>query len=187
MKKLYVLLSKTQTRPSRFIHHFTGGAFTHVSLALTPETDRFYSFARRSLRNPFKAGMIVENTNTMIFALFPDCPCALYEIEVSDEGYAKAEQIVKMRLSNYKKSKYNFFGALLLRWGIRIKRKWKLVCSQFVALILEESGAAILPKDPYLMLPNDFLNIKEMKKIYDGPLKNCNFSTTSALSEVTHA
>ena len=179
LKQVYILLSRTQTLPSRLIHGMTGGTFTHTSLALTPQTDRFYSYARRTLNNPFNAGVIVENIHTFVFARYPDCHCALYEIEVSDEGYEKMKRLIEEYLKNYKKAKYNFLGTLPLRLGIPMRRRWKLVCSQFVAVVLQESGDVPLPKDPYLMLPNDFPKIIGVKKIYDGILKNCNFSAAS--------
>ncbi len=175
MKQVYILLSKTGTVPSKFIHKLTRGTFTHTSLALTPETDRFYSYARRTLHNPFNAGIIIENIHTLVFALYPDCPCALYTLEVSDEAYEKMQSKMQYFLKNYHKAKYNFIGILPLRLGIRIPRKFKLVCSQFVALILHSSEEIRLPKDPYLMLPNDFIKIPNIQKIYDGKLKDCNF------------
>ena len=184
LKQVYILLSRTQTLPSRLIHGMTGGTFTHTSLALIPQTDSFYSYARRTLHNPFNAGMIAENIHTFVFARYPDCHCALYEIEVSDEGYEKMKRLVEEYLKNYKKAKYNFLGTLPLRLGLRMRRRWKLVCSQFVAIALQESGDVTLPKDPYLMLPNDFPKMKGARKIYEGILKDCNFSEASSLSGV---
>lgn len=178
MKKIYILLSRTGTLPSRFIHTFTRGDFTHTSLALTPQTDRFYSYARRKLRNLFNAGIIIENIHDFVFARYPNCRCALFSLEVSDEAYEKMEGSVKELLENYEKATYNFLGAIPMRMGIRIPRKYKLVCSQFVARVLESSGEIELPKDPYLMLPNDFPKIKAIQKIYEGPIKHCRFAVT---------
>lgn len=175
LKQIYILLSKTETLPSRLIHRTTGGSFTHTSLALTPKTNRFFSYARRTLNNPLNAGLIVEDIHALVFARYPNCHCALYTIEISDEAYEKIKQFISLYLQNYKKAKYNFFGVIPLRFGIRIQRRWRLVCSQFVAIALQESGEIELPKDPYLMLPNDFPQIKGVKKIYDGILKDCNF------------
>ena len=45
MKQVYVLLAKTKTVTSRIVHTFTHGTYTHASLALTPETNKFYSYA----------------------------------------------------------------------------------------------------------------------------------------------
>lgn len=175
MKHLYILLSRTGTLPARMIHGITKGTFSHSSLALSPQTDRFYSYARRTLHNPLNAGIIVEDIHSFVFARYPHCHCALLAIEVSDEAHAKTEACILRHLRHYRKAKYNFLGALPLRMGIRVPRKFKLVCSQFVARALEESGEIRLPKDPYLMLPDDFLRIEGVRVIYDGELQNCRF------------
>ena len=175
MKQIYILLARTGTLPSRFIHTFTKGTFTHTSLALTPETDRFYSYARRTLHNPLNAGIIVEDIHDFVFAKYPNSHCALYTLEVSDKAYEKMKACIELHLKNYKKARYNFLGAIPLRMGIRIQRQYKLVCSQFVARVLASAEEIELPKDPYLMLPNDFPNIPDIQKIYEGRLSHCHF------------
>ena len=175
MKQVYILLSKTNTVPSKLIHKMTSGAFTHASIALTPQTNRFYSYARRTIHNPLNAGLLIEDIHTMVFAQYPNCNCALYAIEVSDEAYQRIKKRLRFFLRNYKRSTYNFLGILPLRLGVPLRRKYKLVCSQFVALLLEAAGEIKLPKDPYLMLPIDFIGIPNIRKIYEGTLGNCNF------------
>ncbi len=173
MKDIYILLTKTGTVPARLIHIFKGGAFTHTSLSLTPTTDCLYSYARRRINNPFVAGLIIENIHTEVFAKYPDCHCALYKLSVSDKAYENMEKEITHFFDNYKKAKYNFLGLLPLALGIKISRKYRLTCSQFVALVLERSKEISLPKDPYLMLPNDFPQITGIEIIYEGILKDC--------------
>ncbi len=176
MKQIYILLTRTGTVPARIIHAFKGGTFTHTSLSLKPSTDCLYSYARRRIRNPLKAGLIVENIHTEVFAQYPNCHCALYCLTVSDEAYANMQREITYFFDNYKKAKYNFIGLIPLALGIKIRRKFRLTCSQFVAIILERSREIELPKDPYLMLPNDFSSINGIELVYDGILKNCKIS-----------
>ncbi len=173
MKKIYILLTRTGTLPARIIHVITGGTFTHTSLSLTPSTDRLYSYARRKIKNPLCAGLITENIHTEVFAQYPNCHCALYSITVSDEAYEYMSKKITYFFENYEKAKYNFFGLLPLAFGLKIKRRFKLTCSQFVAVILDSSREIELPKDPYLMLPNDFTEINSIELIFDGKLKDC--------------
>lgn len=175
MKKIYFLLTRTQTVPARVIRMVKGGIYSHVSLSLTTETDRFYSYARRKLHNFLIGGIKVEDIHKDIFALYPDSICALYEITVSDEAYDKVKDEVDKYFANYKHATYNFLGTLLLTVGIKYNRGYKLTCSQFVAVMLHASGEIELPKDPYLMIPNDFLCIPCSRIIYEGPLKDCHF------------
>ena len=175
MKSIYVLLSRTDTVPARIIRTFTTGEFSHASVSLLPRTDNFYSFARRKVNNPLFAGFISENVHTKVFAKYPDAHCAIYQINVSDEGYEKARELIRFFRTNKKKATYSFAGALAMRFGIIYRRKYKFACSQFVAYLLDRTGDVSLPKDPYLMLPNDFLDIPGIKLIYDGTLQNCVF------------
>ena len=179
MKKIYILLSKTGTVPARVIHKVKGGKFAHTSLSLTPSTDCFYSFARRRIHNPFIAGFITENIHTRVFAKYPNCHCALYTLDVTDKAYDKIKAEITKFSNNYKKAKYNFLGILPLAFGIKIKRKFRLTCSQFVALMIAKSGEIKLPKDPYLMLPNDFMDIEDIKLVYEGALKDCKVPDTT--------
>ncbi len=182
MKKIYILLTRTGTVPAKLIHIVKGGTFTHTSLSLTQSTDRFYSYARRKINNPLKAGLIIENIHTEVFAMYPDCHSAVYELEVSDEAYEKMQNKITYFFENYKKAKYNFFGLIPIAFGIKIKRKFRLTCSQFVAIILQSSEEIVLPKNPYLMLPNDFPLIEGIKNIYDGNLGDCKIDG----SELSH-
>jgi hypothetical protein len=183
MKQVYVLLARTETVTSRLVHMFTHGTYTHASLALTPKTDSFYSYARRRLYNFLIGGVIREDVHTFVFARFPDCNCALFELDVSDEDYERIKAQVDLCLDNYDKATYSFIGAALMRLGIIWRRKLKFTCSQFVAVCLSRAEGVTLPKDPYLMLPHDFVNIQGIRKIYDGKVKDCNFSGATVLKE----
>ena len=94
MKQVYILLTKTDTVTSRIVHTFTRGTYTHAALALTPETDKFYSYARRRLYNFLIGGVINENVNTFVYARFPDSNCALFELDVSDEDYERIKGLL---------------------------------------------------------------------------------------------
>ena len=176
MKKIYILLSRTNTLPALFVRSFTSGEFSHVSISLLPRTDTFYSFARRNIKNPFLAGFITEDINKKIFAKYPYTHCVVYSVDVSDEGYFKARQVIKELTKNKKKAKYSFWGAFAMRFGFKVNRKYRFTCSQFCALLLHETNEISLPKHPALMLPNDFIKIPNIELVYDGTLKDCRIS-----------
>lgn len=161
---------------SRLIHLSLGGVYTHASIAITPETDRLFSFARRTLHNPFNAGFIIEDTNELVFAKYPESKCSVYSLEVTDEAYLEMEKVLSFFIENEKRFSYNFLGTIPSRLGIRWARKYRFTCSQFVAYVLEQSNAAKLPKHYSLMMPNDFLAVKEMRLIYEGTIGKCDMS-----------
>lgn len=173
MKKIYILLSRTDTVPARVIRVFAKGEFSHVSVSLLPRTDHFYSYARRHINNPMFAGFISENIHTKVFARYPHAHCAVYCIEVSDEGYERAKRLIRFFIKNKEKATYSFLGAATVKLGLKIKRKYKFTCSQFAAFLLHYTGDVKLPKDPLFMLPNDFPQIDGIKLLYDGTLENC--------------
>ena len=176
MKNIYILLSRTGTVPSRAIHAIKGGAYTHASIALTPQTDEIYSFARRKVRNFLNAGFVVENIHTQIFAHYPDCECAVYSIAISDSAYSRVRAKITEFKENYDKAIYNFLGLFMLIFNIPIKRRWQYTCSQFVAMLLSLTDEIALPKSPSLMLPCDFMNIEGAKLIYKGRIFDCNLT-----------
>ena len=173
MKKIYLLLSRTNTLPSRAIHSILGGRFTHVSIATRPSTNEFYSFARRTLYNPFNAGFIVEDVHKHVFSRYPDCKCAVYSLEVADEAYEKINKALNYFKENIEAFNYNFLGLLPAKLGIKLHRKHHFTCSQFVATLLKYSEAVKLPKECSLMMPNDFLDIPQLELIYNGRIADC--------------
>ena len=184
MKKIYILLSRTGTLPSRLIHLSLGGAFTHASIALTPETDKLFSFARRTLHNPLNAGFILEDTQTFVFAKHPEGICAVYALDVSEDAYKNMEKILCSFILEKHRYGYNFLGAIPSKLGIKWSRKYHFTCSQFVAFVLYASNAAKLPKHYSLMMPNDFLDIENITQIYSGKIGECKIKTKNTTSSV---
>ena len=175
LKEIYILLSRTGTFPSKAIYFFTKRKYTHASIATEPQTDKFYSYARRRLYNFLIAGLTAEDVHTGVFGRFAEGECALFSLEVSDEHFEKIKKLSEHYWANYDKCKYKFSAIIPMWLGIKHKLKYKMTCSQFVASLLHDSGAVALPRPPSLMHPSDFLNIPGMKMIYSGKIKNCHF------------
>ena len=179
MKKIYILLSRTGTAPSKLIYLFTRKKYTHASIALEPSTDKFYSYARRRLHNFMVAGFIHEDTQSGVFNLFSEGSCELFSLEVSEESYEKIKELIQLHDDNYDKCTYKFSSFISMPLHIKRKLDFKLACSQFVAKMLYESGACELPKHPSLMHPTDFTHIDKIKSIYVGKIKDCHFPEAS--------
>ncbi len=175
MKKVYILLSSTGTLPSRTVRFLTRREYAHVSIALLPAEDKFYSYARRKIHNPLIGGLVEENTKNGVFGLYPDATCELLELSVDDTAYKNLETLLQYHLANYDKCRYKFSAVVPMALGIKRKLGLKMTCSQFVATLLQSSEACNLPKDPSLMYPCDFLKISDANSIYKGNLKNLSF------------
>ncbi|MFA5561408.1 MAG: hypothetical protein WDA00_02055 [Eubacteriales bacterium] len=175
MRKVYILLSRTRTIASRTVHLFTRGRFTHVSIALEPSTEKFWSYARRSLHNPFSGGLMKENTKTFIFGRYGEMKCALLSLQVSDEAYQKIAQRLYDMVINFDKCKYSIRGLPLALLRIQHDSLFRFNCAHFVAHLLKLSDAVPLPKHPSLMRPMDFLKLSGIRLLYEGTLGECAF------------
>lgn len=170
MAYIYIFLTKTGTKIARLIGAVTGDRFAHASVALDRALNEMYSFARRGLHNPFRSGFEKENIHRGVFALFGECRCGLYRLEVSDEVYGRIRDTLTEMYEKRFSYRYNFLGLFSCAVGIPRNTERRFTCSQFVAWILSTSGAAVLPKNMGLMKPDDLLSIPSMEKIYEGKI-----------------
>ncbi len=172
LQYLYVLLSRSDTYFSRLISKMTPGEYTHASLALDRELKNLYSFGRFTMR-PLPAGFTRENIHTGIFLRNHRNTCTLYRLPVSDEVYARAKTLIKDLKNRSDQYRYNLLGAALCKMDIPLQREYHYFCSQFVAHVLEQSGAAALPRPAALMRPFDLAQLDGLECVYWGPLRYC--------------
>lgn len=172
LKTIYILLSRTDTVCARLIRLITSGRYNHTSIALDSSLTVFYSFARRRLHNPWTAGFIPENVHSGIFGQNGHQPCALYALEIPDEAYARLEAWIDRFYAQFNDYRYNFLGVPLCYFGIPFAREHHYLCSQFVAFMLQLTGACQLPRPVSLMQPMDFAAIPELRLVYSGPLED---------------
>lgn len=185
MKTVYILLSRSNTACARFIRLMTACRYNHSSISLAGDIACFYSFGRRKLNNPLIGGFVRETLDAGVFSLNLDQPCVLYSLEVSDEAYAKMEGQVEECLANYPSYRYNFLGIPFTYFGIPLTRKKHYQCGQFVARMLEMTGACTLPRPVSLMQPMDFVKIPELVLVYTGTLGGL-AEFTPASAELAH-
>ncbi|MEA5058591.1 MAG: hypothetical protein VB049_00935, partial [Candidatus Pelethousia sp.] len=146
MRSVYILLARTETIFSKAIHAATGDPYTHSSLALDRELTQMYSFARRWKRLPCFGGFIRERVDRGIYGENPHAPCALYELSVSEEAYARLSVCVGDLYAQRFRWRYNYLGAAANFWGKSRRGKRSRFCSEFVAQALLDAGA--IPKCP---------------------------------------
>lgn len=171
-KKIYLLLTRTGTKFSTIIHRVTKYEYTHASIALDKELNQLYSFGRKSMILPFIAGFVREDVNSGVFEKYSDTKCILYELDVSPDTYEQIKNIINKFEKNKNIYRYNFLGLLLIFFNIPYKRERHFLCSQFVAYVLDKSGAVELDKEFTTVKPRDFMKIVEKRLIYNGVLRH---------------
>lgn len=170
MKTIYLLLTRSNTVISGVIHAATGDEYTHISLSMDPQLRSFYSFGRFYPNLPLPAGFIQESLRSGYFGRHCAMPCALYALDVSDASYAAICSQIEEMQSEAGQYRYNLLGLLLCRMKLAHERGKHFFCSQFVARMLQQSGAARLPKAASLMRPMEIAQLSGMRLLYRGAL-----------------
>ena len=63
MRKIYILLTKSDTWVSHLIKLVTNDTYTHASISFEPDLQPMYSFSRKFVNLPLPTGLRVEPLN----------------------------------------------------------------------------------------------------------------------------
>lgn len=166
---LYIVLTRTNTGISKIIQIIKKDEYTHAAISLDKNFHRMYSFGRRKTYNPFIGRLKKEDMNEGLYKTCNILPGAVIEVEVSQQQYEKAKELVEHFIRNSNSYKYNYLGLIYCLMNKTAYRDDKFLCSEFVYYILKESGIADLKMPRNLVRPQSLLNIG--KVIYNGNLK----------------
>ncbi len=163
---VYILLTRSGTWFSRLIHFATRDNFTHASIGLDGPQGPFYSFARKHQHFALPAGLVQERVTAQRRA----DPCCLYELRVSEETYRLLRRRLAGMYARREEYHYNLLGALSCGLNLPLSRRRHYFCSQFVAELLQGSGAAALPREPSLVRPADLERVRGLRTVHRGML-----------------
>ena len=166
-RTIYILLTRSGTWFSRLIHFATRDSYTHASIGLDGPRGPFYSFARKYRYFALPAGLVEERITVHRRTV----PCCLYELKVSDETYLLLRQRLRSMYAQREEYHYSVLGVLACYFNLALPRRHHYFCSQFVAGLLENCGAAELPKPPSLVRPADLCRLKELRPVHQGALE----------------
>lgn len=169
-RTVYILLTRSGTCFSRLIHLATADRYTHVSIGLDGPLGSFYSFGRKYQHLMLPAGLVEERVRWGLFGSQPATPCCLYQLKVSQQVYNRLERRLEEMYGERELYHYNILGALACYLQLPLPRRYHYFCSQFVASLLQESGALELPKDPGLTRPADFCRLEQLRPIHQGAI-----------------
>jgi hypothetical protein len=178
MKDIYIVLTATGTLFSRCISFYTKEKYSHVSICIDTEINKFYSFGRKIIWFPLIGGFVVEYVDSGLFKLFVNTECAVFRLRVNNSKYNQLTKIINEFIANRKKYGYNIIGLFAHILKKPMKRKNKYFCTQFVASVLKNSGINLFDKDPLFVTPGDFYNAEGLELIYEGKLSELGNSET---------
>ena len=167
-KQVYILLTKTGSLLTKMIKLYTKKPYNHASIAFDRNLSEVYSFGRKTARNPFIGGFVMEDVRN---GLFKQADCALYSITVSDDQIQNMKHYLQDIEARKKQYRYNFLGLFGVMLNKPLKRKNAFFCSQFVAFVLMESAIMDFEKPLALIAPHDLQSVPAVQLVYEGKLK----------------
>ena len=167
-RAVYILLTRSGTWFSRLIHFATRDDYTHASIGLDGPAGPFYSFARKYERFALPAGLVEERVGPGAGDSRRSTPCCLYALTVPEPAYRRLRERLAFMYGRRELYHYNLLGALSCGLNLPLARRRHYFCSQFVAELLQGSGAAVLPKEPALLRPADFQGLRGLRPIHLG-------------------
>ncbi len=174
-KYLYIVLTRTNTVMSKLIQILKNDKYTHAAISLDKNLEQMYSFGRKYTFNPFVGRFKKEDIGAGIYKLSPTVPSVIIEVQVSNEQYEKAKELLGQFISNSHLYKYNYIGILHNLFKKSLCYKNRFLCSEFVYHILNKSGIVDFQMSRNLVRPINLLDV-DGKIVYKGDLKRINHS-----------
>lgn len=175
-RPVYILLSRSTTVFACLIRAVSKAQFSHASVSISGPCGPFYSFGRLYPRLPFPGGFIKEGPDMGFFAMHPNTPCRLYELQVDRPEYNRLRHYLKKMEERKGMLRYNLLGVIFVFFQKPLQRDDCYFCSEFVASSLYSSGIIEPVKPAALMHPEDFQKIRGVQLVYEGRvdgLKRC--------------
>lgn len=164
-RKIYLLLTRFHDNGSKAIGMMTGYYYTHASIGLEEDINTFYSFVTK--------GFIIEKINRYVKPDRAPFPCQLYEFEVTDNVYFRIKEIIEYFVQYKSLVNYTKLGVVLSLLHIPYKRNhFSFFCTQFVAEVLNLSGAAHINRKTTRYFSKDLREIPGMKLYFQGNLSS---------------
>lgn len=115
-----------------------------------------------------------EYINKGTFRRFRNTLAKIYYLEVTDEEYCKARNIIEQMREDKEKYKFNILGLFAAGFHKKIKKKSSFYCAEFVKYVMDE--ACIKNNLPEVVKPEDFKKLDNLEEIYSGLLRKYPFS-----------
>lgn len=172
-RQIYIVVSQTGTLLSRILKFITGAKYNHVSISMTKDLGKMYSFGRKMAYNPFWGGFVLESREHGTFKRFSNTEAVILEIPVEEELYDKMQCYLDKMYQEKNTYHYNYLGLFLAALHIRYCQKNSYYCSEFVQEILLRFKIMQARQCQEIVQPIHFLNLFEKQAVYSGKLQNC--------------
>ncbi len=175
MKKIYIVLTKTNTLLSSIISFLKRDEYTHASLSLNKSFETMFSFGRKYTYNPFIGTFVTENFNDGVYRFHKYLHGKVIELRITDCQYEKITALLNEFELNRNSYKYNYAGLFRNLFNSETHSEKNFLCSEFVYYVLSSAGIVDFGIHRSLVRPQNLLKLNG-KIIYSGNLKNINTS-----------
>lgn len=170
MKKIYVVLTKTNSQFGRLIRCYTKRPYNHASIGLDSNLEMVFSFGRKNPTNPFKAGFVQEQLRNNPF--FKNSVTAIMSVEVSDEQYHSLQKRMKHMYHQKEDYRYSISSVVSVMFSKDFTYGQNgYICSTFVADMLQSLDIEISGKPVYTIKPYDFIDAPTLTMEFQGSLE----------------
>lgn len=178
---IHIILVGRNHLPGKVIKKVTKGPFSHAAICIDKNFKNLYSF--NIVGSEGRAGGLSKES---IEDLPKEDDMGIFTIFVNHTDYKKIKESLDRYIQNAKDTSYGIFKCILLGLKIPSKSDMHMICSEFVDKILKLTKINIFDKSSSLVTPNDFYTAskknRKIYKIYEGKVKNFNFSRASLLT-----
>ena len=167
-KYVYVLLTDTKTLFSKVAKHITGDPYNHVSLMLDYDFDNMYTFNIKNGLNR-SGGFMREDRLDLKGSRY-----SLYRVAVDTDTHARIKTRVADYLRDVRTTTYNHLGIInaIAGRGVFKDSDKSMICSQFVASLLDEVGVSLFKDRAFSTLrPYEFVRSKLLKFVERGTIR----------------
>jgi len=167
-KSVYILLTDTKTTFSKVSKMITGDPYNHISIMLNYDFDNIFTFSIRNGLNK-SGGFLREDRQDLRGSRY-----SLYKMSVTDDVYLSIRNRIDNYFKNVNETTYNHFGIInaVLKQGVFKDEDKSMICSQFVATVLRESGIELFKNRPLSTVrPYEFVKSKLLKFVERGTIK----------------
>ncbi len=156
MKRIYLIISRTNTKIGALIRAVTRFDYNHVSIALEQDLIPMYSFARYHQNNPFNGGFVEESIRRYLTEK-KDVEFVIFPIEITDECYRDLLEHLEQMKEDRDLHRYSFIEAGTSYFSFfRYESENNYNCLSFAESILRKTQ--VLPAQQ---------EVKSIKDLYD--------------------
>ena len=172
-KYIYVMVCDTHSMITQGIHLFVkNDTYFHSSISLDIGLKQMYSYGRKIPLFPIPGGFVHEAVNAGTFKHFRNTRALIMQVEVSQEGYQRAVDLIRRMEENREDYGYNYAGLLLASMGMVVSKKNRFYCSEFVREVLTVAGVLQEGEMDGIVRPMQFYERFCDNTVYDGLLRD---------------